>query len=263
MRYPNEKILPTKVFIFHICLDIVTYIRTLIEKASFLNHMNQQIQAQTEHIIRFGAMAVIRLHESVPILPIADALLMGGIRTLEVTLTTPNALSMIEQLSQSYGTKMLIGAGSVINPKQVQDVASAGGSFIVSPITKKEIIDAGHALDCAVLPGAFTPTEVFTAHEWGADMVKIFPAQQLGTGYLKALLAPLPHLKCLPTGGVTPDNAGTWIHAGAQALGIGSALIDPESIRNHHYSMLTDRATILSKNITEARQILRENQTIE
>jgi len=220
--------------------------------------MNRESHA--EHIIRFGALAVIRLNEPMPILPIAEALFLGGIRTMEVTLTTPNALSMIEELALSYGANMLIGAGSVTNQQQVEDVASAGASFVVSPIIKKETIESCHALDLAVLPGAFTPTEVQTAYEWGADMVKLFPAQQLGVGFLKALLAPLPHLKLLPTGGVTPENAGAWIHAGAQALGLGSALIDSEAIRNHHYSILTERAITLSNSVAEARQILDANQ---
>ena len=207
-----------------------------------------------EKIIQAGAIAVLRFKGEMPTESVADALICGGIRVLEVTLTTPDALSAIETLNRCFGTEVLIGAGSVTAGEQVQDAVQAGASFIVSPITKKAVIEAGHAHDVPVVPGAFTPTEAQTAHEYGADMVKIFPAGQLGTEYLKALLAPLPHLKLVPTRGVTPENAGEWIRAGAVAVGLGTALIDMEAIRQGDFSVLTRGASVLCTSIAEARK---------
>ncbi len=212
--------------------------------------------ALTKKIFASGAIAVIRLKEELPLKAAVDALIRGGIRVLEVTLTTPNALSTIHELRKSFGEEILIGAGSVITEQQTRDVAAAGANFVISPITKKEVIYAGHANNLPVLPGALTPTEVQTAHEYGADMVKIFPAEQLGLSYIRALLAPLPHLKLVPTGGVTPENAGEWLRSGATAVGIGSALIDTEVLRTGQLSVLTERARILSTNITEARECI-------
>ncbi len=204
-------------------------------------------------IIESGVIAVFRFKEVFPMIPVADALIRGGIMVLEITLTTPEALSSIEALKRHYGSKILIGAGSLISRDQVEKVASAGADFIVSPITRNELIDAGHAYDLPILLGAFTPTEAQTAHEYGADMVKIFPAGQTGPSYLRGLLAPMPHLKLVPTGGVTPENAGEWIHAGAVAVGIGTALIDTEAIRRGTFSVLTERARTLCSCIAKAK----------
>jgi len=214
--------------------------------------MNRRVLSN--QIVRSGAIAVIRLKEKLPIERAVDALIQGGITIIEVTLTSPGALSLIETLQKSYEEEILIGAGSVITKEQVNDVALAGASFVVSPITKKEVIDAGHTRGLPVLPGAFTPTEAQIAHEYGADMVKIFPAGQLGSDYLRALLTPLPHLKLVPTGGITPENTREWIRAGALAVGLGSALFDVEIVRSGQFSVLTERARKLCKSIKEARE---------
>lgn len=211
-------------------------------------------RALTKKMLASGAIAVLRLKESLPLEPAVDALIRGGITVLEVTLTTPNALSSIEALRKSCSADILIGAGSVITEQETHEAASAGANFIVSPITKKEVIHAGHTYGLPVLPGALTPNEVQMAHEYGADMVKVFPAEQLGLDYIRALLAPLPHLKLAPTGGVTPENAGEWIRAGAAAVGLGSALFDSEAIRSGQLSILTERARTLCTNIAEARE---------
>jgi len=209
----------------------------------------------TEHISKVGVIAVVRLEEPLPLKPITSALYSGGITVIEITLTTPDALTIMEELKQFHGPEVLIGAGSVTSKKQIEEVAFTGADFIVSPITKKEIIEEAHLHDLPVFPGALTPTEVQMAYEYGADMIKIFPAIQLGVGYIRALQAPLPHVRLVPTGGITPENAGEWIRAGAAAVGIGSALINEEVIINHRISELTDRASIVCKNIAKARHI--------
>ncbi len=214
--------------------------------------MNRKIL--TNRIVEAGAVAIVRIKETLPLEPAAEALVRGGITVLEVTCTTPNAFPTIEALRRCYGMDVLIGAGSVITEQQVKDVASAGACFVVSPITKKGVIDAAHALDLPVLPGALTPTEAQAAYDLGADMVKIFPAGQLGFSYVRALLAPLPHLKLVPTGGVTPENAGQWIRSGVAAVGIGSALVDVAAIRSGQLSVLTERASVLCASIAEARE---------
>ncbi len=209
-------------------------------------------KSRIKHIVKHGVIAVVRLDEALPLQPVADALFDGGIKLIEITLTTPYALTTIQELKQLYSPDILIGAGSVTIKQHVQEVASAGADFIASPITKKEIIDEGHIHDLPVLSGAFTPTEAQMAYEYGADMIKIFPAAQLGLSYIKAILAPLPHLRLVPTGGVTLENAGEWIRAGAVAVGVGSALMDKELIRNNCVATLKSRASILCKSVDKA-----------
>ncbi len=208
----------------------------------------------TKKLITSGAIAVLRLQETLPLKPAVDALIHGGVTVLEITLTTPDALTSIETLRKSCDAEILIGAGSVITEKQAHAAAAAGADFIVCPITSKEVIHAGHAHGLPVLPGALTPTEIQIAHEYGADMVKVFPAGQLGLSYIRALLAPLPHLKLVPTGGVTPENAGEWIRAGAAAVGLGSALFDTEAVQSGQLSILTEHARTLHASIAQARQ---------
>ena len=178
----------------------------------------------------------------------------GGVTTLEVTLTTPGAMAAIALLAERFVPTALVGAGSVLNADDVAQAADRGAQFIVSPVCTQEIIDCAHARDLAVMPGAFTPTEVQRATALGADIVKVFPASFWGPRYVRTLLAPMPHLRLCPTGGVTPANAGAWIRAGAVAVGIGSALVDREAVQAGDFESLTRRARTLVESIESARQ---------
>lgn len=208
----------------------------------------------TDRLVAAGAVAIFRMHTMCPLLPAAQALAEGGIRAMEVTLTTPGALDTITSLAKELMPDILIGAGSVVTADQVQAVASAGASFVVSPVARPEIIRASHELSLPVMPGVFTPTEAEAAQTAGADLLKVFPAGFLGPKYITALKAPMPHLRLVPTGGVKPDNADGWMRAGATAVGIGSALADEQSIDNGDWSTLTARARTLMQNIDKGRQ---------
>lgn len=212
----------------------------------------------TERLVAAGAVAIFRTHQIHPLLPAAAALAEGGVTALEVTLTTPSALESIRELSNALMPEILIGAGSVITPEQVQAVAEAGAAFVVSPVARPDVISASHGLGLPVLPGVFTPTEAEAAQALGADLLKVFPAGFLGPKYIRALKAPLPDLRLVPTGGVRPDNAHTWINAGAAAVGIGSALADEQSIVSRDWATLTGRARTLMRNIAMARKELSE-----
>lgn len=189
--------------------------------------------------------AVIRMEHPGRLVHACEALLEGGVRVLEVTMTTPSALRMIEALSDTFAPDALIGVGSVTDAQTARSALHAGAQFVVSPVLKREIIDATHAQDRPVLPGALTPTEIQCAHDLGADIVKVFPASQFGPGYLRSVLAPLPHLQLMPTGGVTADNLAAWLDAGACAVGVGSALVDTQAITNENYAALTQNARAL------------------
>ena len=130
-----------------------------------------------------------------------------------------------------------------------EDAIKAGAKYVVSPVFKKEIIDMAHKYDVPVMPGCFTPTEIQTAYEYGADIVKVFPADVLGMAFFKGILAPMPHLKLMPTGGVTLTNAGDWLKAGACAVGLGSALLDKEAVKTENYGKLTDNAKQIMNSI--------------
>ncbi len=196
-----------------------------------------------KRIFKLKAVAVVRMSNADKLKKVVDAIYKGGVSAIEITMTTPGALQSIESLSKSMGDEILVGVGSVINKQMATDAINAGAKFVVSPIFKKEIIDAAHQNDVPAMPGCFTPTEIQTAYEAGADVIKVFPADVVGMAFFKGVLAPLPHLKLMPTGGVSLTNAGDWIKVGACAVGIGSALLDKKAIEEEDYNKLTQNAT--------------------
>lgn len=200
-------------------------------------------------IEKYKAVAVVRLPEPDMVEPVLEALYEGGIRVAEITMTVPNAISLIKKAVAKSPDDFLMGVGSVTNAEMTEKAVNAGAKYVVSPIMKKEIIDKANELGVPVMPGAFTPTEIQQAWEWGADIIKIFPADIVGMNFIKAVKAPLPHLKLMPTGGVTLTNGGEWIKAGACAIGIGSALLNKEAIKRGDFDTITNNAKILLSNL--------------
>jgi 2-dehydro-3-deoxyphosphogluconate aldolase/(4S)-4-hydroxy-2-oxoglutarate aldolase len=205
-----------------------------------------------DEIVKRKAVAVLRIKEPEKLKKVIEALYEGGISVAEITMTVPNAIQLIEKMSNELDKNIIIGVGSVLNKNVAEDAIKAGAKYVVSPIFKNEIIDAAHKFDIPAMPGCFTPTEIQTAFEAGADIIKVFPADVLGMDFFKGILAPMPHLKLMPTGGVTLINAGDWLNAGACAVGVGSALLDKEAIEKENYSKLTENARIIMDNIFNA-----------
>src|SRR5947209_8039907 len=182
-----------------------------------------------------GIIAVVRAQTQEQVLPLSEALLAGGILAIEITMTTPNAIAAIKKVSQQLGDRCVIGVGTVLDASTCRAAIDAGAQFVVSPILRPELAAAAHAADRPVMLGAYTPTEAQLAHEAGADFVKIFPADGLGPSYMKALLAPLPHLRLVPTGGVDADNVGDFLSAGCMAVGVGSALVSAKLLQEANW----------------------------
>lgn len=202
-----------------------------------------------ERIVKEGAVAVIRADDPGTLKQIIDALLAGGVSALEVTMTVPRALQIIEETANRFGDKILLGVGSVLDAETARLAINAGARYVVSPIFKPSIIEMAHRYNVPAMPGCFTPTEILEAHEAGADIVKVFPAGQLGMKYFKAIKAPMPHLQLMPTGGVNLTNAGEWIAAGACAVGVGSALLDKKAINEGRFDQLTANAKTLKQSL--------------
>lgn len=210
-------------------------------------HPVQDLSADTRadvirYVERDRAVAVVRTDAPEKLVRIADALREGGVVCIEVTMTVPNALAGIRAVADALGGGVLVGAGSVTDAETARAAVEAGARYVVSPVFKPEVIEAAHALDAAAMPGCFTPTEILAAHEAGADVAKVFPAGSLGPGFIKGVLAPMPHLKLMPTGGVSLDNAAEWLRAGAVAVGAGSALVDTAAIAAGDWAQLTANA---------------------
>lgn len=206
-----------------------------------------------ERVLAAGVVAVVRMPDSQKLIRIVEAVREGGITAIEITMTTPNALQVISEVANSMGDIVEIGVGSVLDAETGRRAIEAGARYIVSPIFKTEIIDVGHEHGLPVMPGAFTPTEIQTATEAGADVIKVFPADIVGMPFFKGVLAPMPHLKLMPTGGVSLTNAGDWIRAGAVAVGVGSALLDKKAIAEGNFSRLTENARTLRASVEEGR----------
>jgi 2-dehydro-3-deoxyphosphogluconate aldolase/(4S)-4-hydroxy-2-oxoglutarate aldolase len=200
-----------------------------------------------------GIVAVIRIKEPERLKAVVDAIAEGGVRVLEVTMTVPGAVRLIAELAPRMPPGFVLGAGTVVDAETAARVIDAGAQFIVSPVFRQEVISAGHARDVAVMPGCFSPTEILNAWDGGADVVKVFPATGLGPGFIKDIRGPLPHVKLMPTGGVTLDNAGEWIKAGAVAVGVGTALLDAKAIAEGNYAVLRANAERIVANVRAAR----------
>lgn len=200
-------------------------------------------------ILKVKAVAVLRVKEAEKLKKIIDAIYAGGVSAVEITMTVPNAIQLIEKMSVELDKNIVLGVGSVLNKSIAEDAIKAGAKYVVSPVLKKEIIEAAHKHGVPAMPGCFTPTEIQTAFEYGADIIKVFPADIVGMAFFKAILAPLPHLKLMPTGGVNLTNAGDWLKAGACAVGIGSALLDKKAIAEENYSVLTQNAKAIIESI--------------
>lgn len=183
-----------------------------------------------QRVLDSGIVAIIRASNGDALVDVAEALIAGGIQALEVTFTVPNAVKVIERVVEKCGSRALIGAGTVLDTETARIALLAGAEFIVSPNTNLEVIKLCKRYSKLIMPGAFTPTEVITAWEAGADIVKIFPAEIGGPGHIKALRGPFPQVRLLPTGGVNLETAPAFLRAGACAIGCGSTLIEPSAL---------------------------------
>ena len=203
-----------------------------------------------------GIIPVVRAKSADEAMQAIDAIRKGGISILEITMTVPGAIGVIEQVSARYGSDALVGAGSVLDGETARACILAGARFVVSPSLNLETIEVCRRNGVAVMPGALTPTEVVQAWSAGADFVKVFPAGAVGgASYIKSLKAPLPQIELIPTGGVSLKTAADFIKAGASALGVGADLVDVQAIRDGKQSVITERAQEFVRIVREARQL--------
>jgi 2-dehydro-3-deoxyphosphogluconate aldolase/(4S)-4-hydroxy-2-oxoglutarate aldolase len=200
-----------------------------------------------------GIIAIVRAQQPAQVLPLFEALIAGGVRAIEITMTTPNALAAIREARERIGERAVIGVGTVLEAETCRAAIAAGAEFVVTPICRTELVAVAHAAGCAIMLGAYTPTEAQLAHEAGADFIKIFPADNLGPGYIKALRAPLPHLRIVPTGGVDVQNVADFLKAGCAALGVGSSLVSAKILQEADWPELTRRANALVNAARQAR----------
>lgn len=201
-----------------------------------------------------GVVAVIRLRDGARLRGVVDGLIAGGVRAMEVTMTVPGAVGLIETLARDLPEGFILGAGTVLDPETARQVILAGARFLVSPVLSLPTIEMAHRYDVAIMPGCFTPTEILAGWQAGADVIKVFPATTLGPGYIKDVKAPLPQVKMMPTGGVSLTNAGEWIRAGACAVGVGSALLDTKAIADGRFEVIAENARTLVASVNAARE---------
>ena len=208
----------------------------------------EQIVSQ---LVDAGLVAIVRVSRPELALPLAGALVAGGIRAVELTMSIPNALDAIRTVDRELGDDILLGVGTVTDDDTCRAAIDAGARYVISPITRPSLVAAAHALDRPVMLGAYTPTEAQAAHEAGSDFIKIFPADTLGPGYIKALLAPLPHLRIVPTGGVNLDTMEAFLAAGSAVLGVGSALLKKELVAGENWAELERLAKRFADRLAE------------
>lgn len=206
-----------------------------------------------EEITRSGVVAVIRANSAEELKNITLALNKGGVKALEITMTSPGALETIKAVSSELGDSAIIGVGSVLDTETARAAILAGAQFVVSPVFKPEIITLCRRYNKICIPGAFTPTEILSAWEAGADVVKIFPATKLGPGYIKDLKGPLPQIKVTPTGCVNLENTADFIKAGAEFVGVGGAMVDKKLVAAGKWDELSALAAKFVQAVQEAR----------
>ncbi len=200
-----------------------------------------------------GVIAILRTENADKLLDAIHALVAGGIHAIEVTMTTPAALKVIRDARSALGEKIVMGVGSVLDSETARQAMLEGAQFVVTPVVRPSVIEICNRYGVPVACGAMTPTEAFTAHELGSDFVKIFPAENLGPAYIKSILAPLPMLSLIPTGGVTPQNVPDYFNAGAAAVGAGSTLLTRDIFKSADWNALSARAAEFAAAARKAR----------
>ncbi len=202
-----------------------------------------------------GVVPVVRASSSEEALKIVDAIREGGIETIEITMTVPDAIGVMEAVAKKLGDEVLLGAGTVLDAETARISILTGAEFVVGPSLNEDLIRMCKRYSKIVIPGAMTPTEILRAWEMGADVVKVFPAGQLGgPGYIRAIKAPLPQVLLNPTGGVNLENAGEFIKAGASIISVGSALVDKKVVSEGKFEILTRKARQFLEEVKRARE---------
>ncbi|MBF9143596.1 bifunctional 4-hydroxy-2-oxoglutarate aldolase/2-dehydro-3-deoxy-phosphogluconate aldolase [Hymenobacter properus] len=195
------------------------------------------------HILEHKIVAIVRGANSPDLVKIAQAVHAGGVRMMEITLNSPGALASIEEVAREMEGKLLVGAGTVLDPETARAALLAGAQYIISPTLNKKTIRMTKRYGAVSIPGAYTTTEILNAYEYGGDIIKVFPAGSSGASYFKDIAGPLPHIPLMPTGGVSLDNIKGFAEAGAKAFGLGSSLVDTkQAVTDEYLAKLTEKA---------------------
>jgi 2-dehydro-3-deoxyphosphogluconate aldolase/(4S)-4-hydroxy-2-oxoglutarate aldolase len=209
--------------------------------------------SQLQHVLDLGLVAIIRAPSGEQLVEVSQALLDGGIDVIEVTFTVPGILDILREVRTALGDRILLGAGTVLDPESARAAILAGAEFLVTPTVNLDVIRIARRYDKLVMSGAFTPTEILTAWEAGADIVKVFPADVGGPAYLKAIHGPLPHVRLLPTGGVNLETLPAFVKAGACAVGLGTALVEREALERRDMPRIRRQAEAFVTTMRAAR----------
>lgn len=210
-------------------------------------------EAVVHEVESTGVVAIFRTKSSEQLLELSGALVDVGLTCIEVTMTTPGALQVVRDATRKFGQRVRFGAGTILDPETARAAILAGAQFIVSPTLNLDTIRMCRRYDVAAMPGTYTPTEMLAACEAGAELIKVFPASSLGPGFFKDVRGPLPQLKLVPTGGITPANAAEYIKAGVAAIGMGSALAPPSLVEKREFAAISKLAADLLATIKAAR----------
>jgi len=195
-----------------------------------------------QEIINCGVVAIVRVGSAKEAVEVCGAVARGGVKPIEVTMTVPGAIDAIREFKSTVKEEVLVGAGTVLDPETARAVILAGAEFVVSPTLNLEVIEICRRYSKIVIPGTFTPTEILTAWEAGADIVKVFPAMVGGPQYLRDIRGPLPQIRLCPTGGVNLENTPDFIRAGAVAVAAGTSLVDKKAVSERNYDLITETA---------------------
>jgi 2-dehydro-3-deoxyphosphogluconate aldolase/(4S)-4-hydroxy-2-oxoglutarate aldolase len=199
-------------------------------------------ESQLRQVLECGIVAVVRSPDSQQLVEVTRALADGGVTVVEITMTVPNALEVVRQVRHALGERVLLGAGTILDPETARAALLAGAEYLVAPTVNLDVIRLCQRYDKLVMPGAFTPTEILSAWEAGADVVKVFPADVVGPAFFKALRGPLPQVRLMPTGGVDLSTAADFLRAGACCLGVGGQLVEPRAVAEGNFDRIRDLA---------------------
>jgi 2-dehydro-3-deoxyphosphogluconate aldolase/(4S)-4-hydroxy-2-oxoglutarate aldolase len=214
-------------------------------------------ESQLRQVLECGIVAVVRSPDSRQLVEVARALADGGVTVIEITMTVPNALEVVRQVRQALGDRVLLGAGTILDSETARAALLAGAEYLVAPTVNLDVIRLCQRYNKLVMPGAFTPTEILSAWEAGADVVKVFPADVVGPAFFKALRGPLPQVRLMPTGGVDLKTAADFLRAGACCLGVGGQLVEPKAVAEGNFDRIRDLARQYVAVVQEVRSSLR------